>query len=273
MAFFSYAYPPILTKHDWDQKKGIIAKAYGATGIGKQCYKMEKLYAKIDWNAVNASDQLGGFGNWQKDSYNAMNYMKYRAAAQTQMRGNIAKLAKEAALLHTLCLDTAVKFKGKTAIPSSSTKHVIAMANAAAKMAQDLGPKKMTELLTSMDDKVQDDVDNIIDGIKVATKRSIARHSTIIADLRKDLSAAGFNLAVVTPTRDIAQNIANLDLANKKGFGKKIPNADKVSAAIGPYANSNGSYLPNNADQSQVTAAINKLEKVIKAAQAIAATL
>ncbi len=53
MAYKPLSYPATLTKSYWDKKKGLIAKASGATGVGEAAASAEHAFDAIDWTVFD----------------------------------------------------------------------------------------------------------------------------------------------------------------------------------------------------------------------------
>jgi hypothetical protein len=274
MKGFTYPIPEILTKQNWDKKKGIIAKLAGPTGIGDKLEELRKAYAKVDWKKVNAYERMGGFSHWNKDDFTRATWQKYLTEAQAQVQGPMVAVVKECEEVRDHCIKVAKTLKDKRGIPSSTTQHVLTMAKRADQMADDLGKPAMARVLNTMNQELLGDVDKIIDGVHHATKGALKRHESLFVKLRNDPTASTFNSLACPAARDIAQNIGNLDLAFTKGFGKKVNDADRIAKALSPYANtSNNNYLKGNLSPDEVVEEIDALEHIVNDARKVANSL
>lgn len=120
-------YPEILTNKHWQKNKGLLAKAGGETGVGAQMDKVQAAFRAVDWTRFYAktvcTKQNGVVLPGHVDA-------KLKDVA-SEYSGKVEALRKEVDKLAKLAADTAADWKKSKTIPSSSTKHAQAVADAA----------------------------------------------------------------------------------------------------------------------------------------------
>lgn len=125
------SYPAVLTDKDWQNKKGVIAKAAGETGVGAALNAAEKAYGAVDWSLFSADSIKGRSrdvieGAFKKAQAEYKKVEVFRKALQ-----DVAATAGRAA----------AGFKKNKFIPSSATKAAAAIESAAKSM--DIACKSM----------------------------------------------------------------------------------------------------------------------------------
>ena len=115
--------PDILTKANWDEKKGVFAKMAGKTGVGEAMKAVTTAYDAVDWTKFDAMQSCPGVKQMSviDAAYDA---------AKLEMK-KVDALRNKVTDLGTLATQTEAKFKKNKLIPSSSTKHVANVAKAA----------------------------------------------------------------------------------------------------------------------------------------------
>jgi hypothetical protein len=91
---------------------------------------------------------------------------------------------------------------------------------------------------------------------------ALGKADTFIALIKRDPQPAAFNNGIQTASRDITQNIANIDKMNAMGAntGKVTPTA--LLNEILPWAQG-GAKLPATANTAAVLSALDKYEKAV----------
>ena len=150
-------YPVILTKADWDKKKGVFAKLFtGETGVGAAMTAAKAAYDKMDRATLSPKQQYKTFAELDE---------AFEAAKKAY--GPVEACRK---LLHTLSSkanDAAGKFKASKVVPASATAHALAISKAAGDLAVEL--KSLDEAFKAVRKNVQAKYDiakkNILAGV------------------------------------------------------------------------------------------------------------
>lgn len=150
-------YPAILTKADWDKKKGVFAKVFtGETGVGAAMTAAKAAYDKMDKTTLTPQQTYKTFAEVDE---------AFEAAKKAY--GPVEACRK---LLHTLsskATDAAGKFKASKVVPASATAHALAISKAAGDLAVEL--KSLDEPFKEVRKRVQAKFDiakkNILAGV------------------------------------------------------------------------------------------------------------
>jgi hypothetical protein len=116
--------PKSLTVADWNNKKGVIAKMAGETGIGAALAKLKVVWDKIDWTEIDPDAAV------VKNSKTGKMTLELLEKLEPIAKQNITKVEpvrKEFLAVANLTKTIGIKWKASKLIPSSSRKHVEAM--------------------------------------------------------------------------------------------------------------------------------------------------
>lgn len=264
MPAFTYAYPEILTRRDWDKKKGVFAKLAGPTGVGNECERVLALYKNVNWIKLNPLERRDqALGKWNQDSFSKQNWDKLVHEAEAEIKGNLAKLSVECYKLRDLCRKVATDFKNSKTIPASAAQHAAAMATEADHMGVALNVNSMGTVLQKMTQAFLADVNTkFISMMKTGARNAASKHQGTLAALQKNPTAAFFNTTSYSAARDLAQNLGNLHKAYEKGFMPQDARAQQLFVALTPYANAKQGVVPGNATPDQVKNEIQKFAKI-----------
>jgi hypothetical protein len=147
--------PKILTAADWNSKKGVIAKMTTETGIGAALTKLEGVWKRVNWKAVDPIEgirlQAGKSGKPTTAAYNlaeplAKNEFAKVIAVRTELRA-VNKLAGE----------VEIKWKNSKTIPSSSRVHVGNIKTEAAKLYTELSQEAIDAEWDKEKKRISDD--------------------------------------------------------------------------------------------------------------------
>jgi hypothetical protein len=123
--------PKNLTVADWNNKKGVIAKMAGETGIGAALAKLKTAWDKIEWSELDPDAAV------VKNSKTGKMTLELLEKLEPIAKKNINKIEpvrKEFKAVADLTERIAAKWKTSKIIPSSSRKHVETMHTAADQM-------------------------------------------------------------------------------------------------------------------------------------------
>jgi hypothetical protein len=122
--------PVILTVADWNNKKGVIAKMAGETGIGAELAKVKVVYDKIVWADLDP-DAAMIKADPKTGRQTLALWEKARLEVQRDHYPKVEALRKALLAFNLLAGRIQTKWKASKVIPSSSRKHVENMENAA----------------------------------------------------------------------------------------------------------------------------------------------
>jgi hypothetical protein len=262
MSTFEYPYPPMLSRKEWDKKKGVIAKMAGPTGVGDQCDKLTAAYKKVDWKRLNAFDRRKELGSWNQPTFTRANWNKIVADATAEAAVNLAKVSAEAAALRDVCRKAAAEFKKSRTVPAAAAQHALAMAKAADDMSKTFSYPTMTTLINKMSAAFLAEVNKTVAMTTNGVHTAAARHTNLIATLRSNPTPAEFNEKAQKGARDLATSFGNIKKAHEKGFGPANNGANQMFAALTPWANAKSVLIPKGSSQQDVIAKINEFERV-----------
>lgn len=252
-------YPVILTQKDWDKKKGVIAKAYGKTGIGAECAKLEAAYRAVDWSKLDIAtrfDKEMGLA-WQKPDYTPAKLKGIRDDAAAEASGRLNTLAKALKDFHAFCTPVVAKFK-KSNIPASSAKHVESMQKAAADFAKLVSPQVAGQRLTREAAAAREKVDVILDTNVLALKSVAGKQAQLVATIRNANSVVAYNKGVEV-VRDLTQPMSNYALMVSRGWRPPTAQAATLAQDLAVFSSAQHVQLPGGASGQDLAAAIDKL--------------
>lgn len=267
MPFTRPAYPPILTKADWDRQKGKIAKLAGKTGVGEAMQKCERAYAAVDWDKLELSKGAPGINSFVKSEWD-----KKLADAKSEAQGDLRKFVESMYALRDVAKKAAEAFGKNKLIPSSSKQH----AEQIAKTADFLGVSMNTN---SIGKPIMDDynallarVQQIADGMPGILQSVLARTPGVIAELRRKsemtpLPVADLGDGLKKAARDITQNITNIVLfIEKRGIDvagievRELPQLKQISNTLVGWGN-NDHIFRADATKQTVQAELQQFER------------
>jgi hypothetical protein len=123
--------PKSLTVADWNNKKGVIAKMAGETGIGAALTKLKTAWDKVDWDELDPDAAVVKNSKTGKMTVDLLDKL-YPIAKQNY--GKVEPVRKEFLAVSKLTQTIATKWKASKIIPSSSRKHVETMHDEADQM-------------------------------------------------------------------------------------------------------------------------------------------
>jgi len=256
--------PAILTKKDWDKKKGVFAKVFsGKTGIGEQCEAVAKAYKSAKWADVDLNAQLlaKGFSTWKDDTFNQKNLAKVISAAnkETSSGGSLFKLNQELHKLAKLCTDAETKFRKDSKIPKASAEHCKKMASEAAFLASSFSQNTYGGYAAKVEKAVQAWVQGAVVAQMLITQKTIkSKVEEGIQKVAKDARATVLNEFSTGAVRSLNQAIGNIAKYEERGFGKG--NGRAYSAhfdVLQPLAR--GGLLSDSATPDEVKAEVKKM--------------
>jgi hypothetical protein len=272
--FTKPAYPLILTRKDWDKKKGVIAKMAGKTGIGEQCDKVFALYNAVHWDRLDLVERRRTvLQNWKDDSYTKANWEKLVKEAMAEVTGNMAKLSAELYKLRDLCTKAAANFKKLKAIPSSSTQHVLTMAKTADHLGVQLNKNSMGGVLSAMNKEFLDEVKTkFIDPMWPGIRTYAKQHANLMAEIKRTPTPNKLNGDGRTGIRDLTTGLGNIAKLGERGWGPKNDSARTLCTQLTPWANSQSGLVEPGASAQDVLAEVAKIEPIFnRALQLVAA--
>ena len=266
--FTKPAIPQILTRQDWDKKKGVIAKMAGPTGIGAQCDKVAAAYKAVKWDKFDfPARRAAVLKNWRDDSFTRDNWNKLLNEAGSEVQGNMTKLSQELYKLRDLCQKAAADFKKSKTIPSSSAQHVDKMAKAADLLGVQLNKNSMGSVLKQINQDFLDEVQfKFIDPMWPGIRKYATQHARFFVDLRSKPDARVLNNDGRTACRDIQTGLGNIAKLGERGFGPKNPAAQKLFTELSVYGNAPGHLVDDAADAKTVLAMVDKIEPIFNRA-------
>lgn len=115
------AIPAILTPENWDKKKGLIAKAFTPTDVGKWLTALVGSHSRVNWAKFAPPP-----GDADVEEINRL-----KRAAEDAYKSDLAAVKAMARKVVEHAHDAAVSWKNNKSIPASSTKHALAVEAAA----------------------------------------------------------------------------------------------------------------------------------------------
>ena len=267
-------YPLILTRKDWDKKKGVIAKMAGKTGIGEQCDKVFALYKAVHWDRLDLVERRRTvLQNWRDDSFTKANWEKLLKEAMAEVTGSMTKLSMELYKLRDLCTKAAADFKKSKTIPSSSTQHVLTMAKTADHLGVALNKNSMGGVLKSMNQEFLDEVKKkFIDPMWPGIRTYAKQHANLMAEIKRAPTPNKLNGEGRTGIRDLTTGLGNIAKLGERGWGPKNDAARTLCTQLTPWANSQGGLVDSGASAQDVLAEVAKIEPIFnRALQLVAA--
>jgi hypothetical protein len=272
--FTQPALPVILTRKDWDKKKGVIAKMAGETGIGAQCDKVGNAYRLVKWDKFDLAERRRVvLKNWRDDSFTRDNWNKLVKDAMTETTTTVAKLVTELYALRDLCNKTAETFKKSKTIPASSAQHVLAMGKAADALGVSLNKNTVGGVLKLMNEEFLAEVKlKFIDPMWPGIRKYAAEHAQLMTRLRRNPDANALNGDGRTGCRDLTTGLGNIAKVGDRGFGPKNPQAQKLFDELSGWANSESGIVSHSAGSAEVIKALDQIEPVFNRALRFIAT-
>jgi hypothetical protein len=260
-------YPTILTKKDWDKKKGVIAKMHGETGIGDMMLACVGAFNDVDWDKLNLFKQRM---DWKTVTVKAWE-AKVKDAA-SEMNGKLDKLVKKLYELRDLAKDVQAKFKKSKTIPKASADHVGDIATEADQLGVSLNKNSVGTLIQKMDEEYLEHCKtNFVDIFPAGLKKYIQVHANTIEEVRKSPTLNNFETkACGKLCRDMTTGLGNIAKSHDKGFKvKNGPAAQQLFDLMTPYAN----LKVKPKSEEEVPGHLDKIEKMFEAVKKFAAGL
>lgn len=256
--------PVILTRKDWDKKKGMIAKMAGPTGVGAECDKVLAAYKAVKWDRLDLpTRRTAVMQNWRDDSFTKANWDKLLKDAADEVTGNLAKLSVTLYKLRDTCQKAAADFKKSRTIPSSAAAHALQMAKTADTMGVALNKNSMGGTLKKMNDEFVVDVRaRFIDPMWPGIRKYAQQHTNLMTELRRDGTPNKLNGDGRTGVRDMTTGLGNIARIGERGFGARNDDAKRLFTQLSGWANTQGGLVESDASQEQVLAEIDKIEPV-----------
>jgi hypothetical protein len=262
--FTQPALPVLLTRKEWDKKKGVIAKMAGQTGIGAQCDKVATAYRAVKWDRFDLEGRRRVvLKNWRDDTFTRDNWNKLLKDAMTETTTTVAKLVTELYALRDLCNKTAETFKKSKTIPASSAQYVVTMAKAADGLGVSLNKNTVGGVLKLMNEEFLAEVKmKFIDPMWPGIRKYASQHAKLMAQLRRNPDAVALNGDGRTGCRDLATGLGNIAKLGDRGFGPKDAEAQKLFDELSVWGNTESGIVSNSAGQAEVLAELDKIEPV-----------
>lgn len=259
--------PKILTKNNWDKKKGVIAKMHGRTGIGEQMVAFVTAFGKVDWDALNLFKLRM---DWK--TVTVAEWEKRTKAAKDEMNGSLDKVCDELRDLADLARKVQVDFKKSKTIPSGDAKHVGNIADEADAFADSLEADTVEDIIDKMHDEFYEHIqtmllDDFVKGLKLGVKK----HENTLATARNTPTQTTLENACGNEMcRDLTTGLGNIAKAHDKGFNMKNgAAAQTLYDKLAPYAN----MEVQATDREEVLKHIDKIAKYFEAVKKFAAGL
>ena len=256
-------YPPILTKKDWDKKKGVFAKFFsGKTGIGEQCLKVEKLHAAVKWNRLEMNEALrnNGFESWKSDDFTTANYKKLMDLARGEATGSMKTLSTELYKLRDLCKAAEKKFRADKKIPKASADHVKNMADVADKLGVAVNQHSVGDYLKRVDDALHGWLKDAVYKNMIDSKSTVPPELTkAFKSLSDTPTAKNLHAQSQSVIRRLNQAIGNMGKFGDRGWGAKNPAYASQFKVLEPYARGGG-IAPDSASPDEINKIVAKIK-------------
>jgi hypothetical protein len=258
MAFKRPEYTAVLTKANWDKKKGVMAKMAGATGVGEALDKLDKAYKAVDWQkfeiAANKPDQK----NFTLAKLDAM-----KKAAIAEMNGNAAKLR----LAAFAARDTAKKAGGDLK-KNPLTKSAGALCDEIATAADFMGVGANSNSLSGYIEKdvaeARKAFDFTVEQIKTNIPNKVTALERAIKAMGEPTAKSWSAQQMMTRCRDLNQLIGNIPKLAAMGYDLKmdVSRAKKFFDDMTPYASKEVPFKADDAAAAKkALAAVTELAK------------
>lgn len=216
--------PPILSRKDWDKKKGVFAKLVkGKTGIGEQCDAVAKAYKSAAWADLDLYNILlnNGFDNWKNDTFNRANLDKQVSQARAVVsNGSVRALFMELSKLAALCRKTETNFRNNKKIPKASADHCKEMAAKAEFMAAGININTYNDYVGKVYKAVFGWVkEAVVGNIKKTQSGGRQKLESELNKLKNDPQSGALNTFATGPVRSLNQALGNIAKFEKR-FGK-----------------------------------------------------
>lgn len=212
MAYARPAYPAVLTKANWDKKKGTVAKMAGATGVGGALDALKKAYDAVDWKKFEIASNRPSQAEF---SLAKMDQMK--KAALDEMKGNGAKLRAAAFAARDAAKAAAPDFKKNPLTKATGT-----LCDEIAKAADFLGVGVNANSLAGYIEKDIAEARKAYDFTVEQIRKGIPGKVTALVNALKAMgeptTESWKKQAMMTRCRDLNQLIGNIPKLTAAGY-------------------------------------------------------
>jgi hypothetical protein len=246
-------YPKVLTNKDWQNKKGVIAKIVGKTGIGEALNAANKAYNKIDWNLYDVSQVI--------PSQQTITYLtQFKKAAMANYKTAVEPTRAELQKVVNLATKQAAEWKKNRLIPAGSVKQLQEIIDAANVLRGDLAGNSaaMSGLMRLIDKKLAEKERAAEEG-----KKNLAKSITLLEDGLKKVAA--------NPTKDEWEMGGTWQAV--RGVSNAVRAIDALKAIYWkdwqPYGDRVNKYIPTGDGETEAVktaaAAVSKNLATLKA--------
>jgi hypothetical protein len=259
MAFLRPDLPGILTRANWDKKKSVIAKVQGKTGIGEQMDRLKAAYAKVDWEKLAMRDPGSrgfSFALWDE----------MRDAAVAEVKGNLRRVVEESLKLRDTAEATEKKFAKNKTIPKTDIKLAGDIKTAADRFGVSLNMNSVGPEINDAYTTVKAKWEKYIGDLIPQAKGAVTRAAKVVKEMRADPTAEFFNANIVKASRDISQQVVNMEKFSAKGFQFAIDMStmSKLNKQLVQWSNTQGLFFKEGVDENTVKKEIDKFQNVAK---------
>ena len=190
MAYNNPAWPEILTNRNWQKKKGALAKMGGETGVGDAMDEAEAAFKQVEWDQFDARSAIP----FPADRHDNKLILKKQQDAKKLYNSKVEPLRKKVKEIKDVAEKCAADWKKNKLIPSASTKHAQAVADAADHFGIALkgNSSNMEDASKSFDDMVESN-NRIAAEEKKKLAATIKLLETAIAEYARDLTKVGWD--------------------------------------------------------------------------------
>lgn len=212
MPYTRPAYPAVLTKANWDKKKGTIAKMAGATGVGAALDALKKAYDAVAWDKFEISKNRPS-----QSEFSLAKMEQMKKAALAEMGGAGAKLRAAA---------FAARDAAKAAAPDLKknplTKATGALCDEIAKAADFMGVGANANSLSGYIEKdiaeARQAYDFTVEQIRKGIPGKVAALANALKAMGEPSAESWKAQALMTRCRDLNQLIGNVPKLVAAGY-------------------------------------------------------
>ncbi len=247
MAFTRPAYPAVLTKANWDKKKGTIAKMAGATGVGAALDALKKAYDAVAWDKIEISNNRPS-----QSEFSLAKMEQMKKAALAEMNGSCAKLRAAAFAARDAAKAAAVDLKKNPLTKSTGT-----LCDEIAKAADSMGVGANTNSLSSFIEKdiaeARKAYDFTVEQIKKGIPGKVAALASAIKAMGEPSADAWKGQAMMTRCRDLNQLIGNVPKLTAAGYdlGVDTAKAKAFFEDMKPFASKDVPFKDGDAEAAK----------------------
>lgn len=254
MSYINPAWPEILTNKNWQKKKGALAKMGGETGVGEAMDQAEAAFKQVDWDQLDARTAIP----LPADRHDNKLILKKQQDAKALYNSKVEPLRKKVKEIKDAAEKCAADWKKNKLIPSASTKHAQAVADAADHFGIALkgNSSNMEAASKSFDDMVESN-NRIAADEKKKLAATIKLLETAITEYAQDLTKAGWsdgNTSIHQRCRSMCNAIRAIPELN-----------DEYWTTWKPFGDFYNKSAPDNDQEEEKKVMTQKLRTVITA--------